>query len=131
VELFDASRGVPYRAYAYAAIRGAVMMSCRRREYREKTHEPLLQFGGAFLDGRPNPEDALLQREKGKNVQGPKEYRQRVRLRVELALLQAEDSDLVRQVLAGADVGELERSAPGTPRRLGAVVRRLQRAVRR
>ena len=104
-------------------------MSCRRREYREKTHEPLLQIGGAFLDGRPNPEEVMLRREERKNVQGPREYRQRVRLRVALALFPAEDSDLVRQVLAGADVGELERSAPGTRKRLSAAMRRLKRAV--
>src|SRR5579862_4320825 len=35
VELYDRTTGVPYRAYAYQAIRGAVLMSCRRRHYRE------------------------------------------------------------------------------------------------
>jgi DNA-directed RNA polymerase specialized sigma24 family protein len=131
VEAFDPGRGVPYRAFAYFPIRGAVLMSCRRRNYRDSTHEPLLLFGGAYLDGRPNPEEAVLRREKRRNVTGPHEYRQRVRLRVALALLPAEESDLVRKVLTGADVGELERSAPGTRTRLTRAVHRLKRELTR
>ena len=34
VEQYDPARGVPYRAYAYFPIRGAVLMACRRREHR-------------------------------------------------------------------------------------------------
>jgi DNA-directed RNA polymerase specialized sigma subunit len=34
VEAFDASKGVPYRGYAYFTVRGAVLMSCRRKHYR-------------------------------------------------------------------------------------------------
>src|ERR1700675_2133617 len=41
VQSFDASRGVPYQGYACAAVRGAVLMACRRRHFREATHDRL------------------------------------------------------------------------------------------
>src|ERR1700733_13710312 len=41
VDLYDGASGVPYRAYAYLAIRGAVLMACRRKAYREATHDEL------------------------------------------------------------------------------------------
>jgi RNA polymerase sigma factor (sigma-70 family) len=128
VGVFDPGRGVPYRAFAYFAIRGAVLMSCRRGHYREATHEPLI---GVHLDGRGAPDELLIRRQERRNVAGPREYRQRVKLRVALASLPAEDSDLVRQVLAGADVVELERSAPGTRTRLSRAVYRLKRELKR
>jgi DNA-directed RNA polymerase specialized sigma24 family protein len=132
VEAFDPGRGVPYRAFAYFPIRGAVLMSCRRRNYREATHDELSHgLSVSMVDRRPNPEEAVLRREKRHNVTGPREYRQRVRLRVALLLLPAEDSDLVRQVLAGADVGELERSAPGTRMRFSRAIHRLKRELKR
>jgi hypothetical protein len=38
-QLYAPSTHVPYQAYALRAVRGAVLMTCRRKEYRERTHE--------------------------------------------------------------------------------------------
>ena len=145
VEAYDPSRNDNYRAFAYFPIRGAVLMSCRRRNYREATHEELPEEkpnrrGGRQhpvtsdvpCEKRPGPEEVLLRREQWRNVGGPREYRQRVKLRVALALLPAEDADLVRNVyFAGADVGGLEQITPGTKKRLTRAVHRLKRELKR
>ena len=38
---FDLQRGVPFTAYAYPRVRGAVLMSIRGRTWREATHEEM------------------------------------------------------------------------------------------
>lgn len=38
---YDEGKGVPFRAYAAVRIRGEIKESCRRRRYRENTHEEL------------------------------------------------------------------------------------------
>ena len=35
------SKGVPFQAYSYLAVRGACLMYCRRRAWREATHESI------------------------------------------------------------------------------------------
>jgi hypothetical protein len=133
VLLFEPLLGVPYRAYAYCWIRNAVRMTCRRKHYREATHEELKQGSdarGFVIDPSPNAEATMLRREERRNVSGPRAYRQRAKIRVAMAILPNEDADLVRAVLfAGVDVDALERSAPGSRRRLTRAVGRLRRAV--
>lgn len=127
VKTWEPGRGVPYRAFAYFPIRGAVLMACRRRHYREAMHEPL---DGRYLDDRATPEELLLDREERRNITGPRDYRQRAKIRVAMAALPSDDAQLLRLVyFEYADVEELERSMPGTKRRLTRAVGRLRRAV--
>ncbi len=40
---YDPSRGVPFRVYASQRVRGEIKESCRRKRYRDNTHEELTQ----------------------------------------------------------------------------------------
>jgi hypothetical protein len=127
VQTFDPARGVPYQAYAYAAVRGAVQMACRRRQYRDATSEEL---SGDFADGRPSALAGLLAKEARRNVGGPLERRQLAKVKKLLAALPDLDAYLVRRVyLEGADLAGLEELW-GMPleRRLNAAVGKLRRA---
>jgi RNA polymerase sigma factor (sigma-70 family) len=143
VENFDATPGhgytcgVPYRLYAYPAIRGAVLMSCRRRHYREATHQSLTAYSvtramelrsgrhaGPIqtdvlpneriydpVDERARPDEMLLAREKQRNSTGPREWRQRKRILDSLARLGPADAYLLRRVfLDGAEAAALARA---------------------
>lgn len=48
---YDASRGVPFAAYAYRRVKGSVLMSVRRRHYRDATHLPLGRGADADIRG--------------------------------------------------------------------------------
>jgi len=128
VELYDGSTGVPYRAYAYLPIRGAVLMTCRRKHYREATHEELTPIA-APIDSKLRPDEAMLAHEEHIRMSGPRRYLQRLRVLMSLSCLPAEDAELVRQILAGAQGVELELAAPGAKRRLSSVVRKLRREL--
>ena len=147
VEAFDASKGVPYHGYAYLTVRGAVLMSCRRKAYREATHQPL-EFdepngrghsGGATgsgdkarnvpVDQRPRADQELLAREEQRRLAGSQLYVQRLRLLMAVSRLPAEERDVVRQVLDGADIEEVDSVTPGAKRRLAAAVRKLKREL--
>jgi RNA polymerase sigma factor (sigma-70 family) len=130
--LYDPSTRVPYQAYAYMAVRGAVLMACRRREYREATHEPLKDNR---VDERPRPDDALIAREEWRNRTGPRERRRSAKLQELLGELPAADAYLVRRLcIDGADVNSLARTWSATPerirKRLSLAMRALKRAVR-
>jgi RNA polymerase sigma factor (sigma-70 family) len=131
-QLWNPATGVPYQAYAYMAVRGAVLMACRRREYREATHEELT---GQHVDARPRPDDALIAREEWRNHTGPRERRRSAKLQQLLGELPAADGYLVRRVfLEGADVETLAQTWGATPERirhrLSSAMRALKRAVR-
>jgi RNA polymerase sigma factor (sigma-70 family) len=64
-ERYDPSRAVPFQAFAYRAVRGAILMACRRRPYREATHDEL-KLKDHPTDTRPNAEQALLDRREQK-----------------------------------------------------------------
>ena len=124
VELYDPARNDNYRAYAYFPIRCAVLMSCRRRNYREATHEEL------SLD-RPDPavlaDAILLAREVRRNVSGPRDRRRLAKIRRALVVLAPADAYLVRRVyLDGGDEASLCELWHMDPKELGA---RLRRAV--
>ena len=122
VERYDPSRNDNYRAFAYSTIRGAVLMSCRRRAYREATHEELPQEKanrpggkgaetlGVPRDQRLGPEAQVLVREEQRLLAGSRLYVQRFRLLMAVSHLPPEERDVVRQVFAGADVAELDRT---------------------
>jgi hypothetical protein len=124
--------GVPYQAYAIRPIRGAVLMSVRRKNYREATHEEL---NGHYVDERGRPDEMLLARENWRNQLGPQLYRKRVKVRAAFEVLPAADAYLVRRIfLEGADMDVLARAwgmdEKAFTRLVGAAVRRLKRLVR-
>lgn len=40
---YDPSTGVPFSAFAFHAVRGECLMACRRRHYRNSTHQELTE----------------------------------------------------------------------------------------
>jgi hypothetical protein len=136
--LYDPSTHVPYRAYAYLPIKGAVLMACRRRNYQEATHDELPEEkynhrgteGGATpgvpRDQRPLAEAALLAREEQRLQAGSRLYVERFRLILVVSQLPAEERDVVRLVLGGGDVTELDRA---TRLLLQRAVRLLKRTI--
>lgn len=144
-------RGTPFQAYAYMYVRGACLMSVRRRSWTEATHLGLddLKAGmiaGAESDRRPslalvpepvsptpNPEDKLAKKRERKNVTGPREYRRRQWMLKQIAKLSPVDRHLItRTYIDERDLSELaklagvERSV--LSRRLAGIVKRLKKA---
>lgn len=129
VQRFDASLGVPFRGFAYFAVRGAVLMACRRKQYREATHEEL-KATSHHVDKHLRPDELLIAREEWRNRLGPKLYRKRRKVLAALQRIPAEAAHLVRMVyLEGSDMDELERLAPGSKLRLARALQTLRRAV--
>jgi DNA-directed RNA polymerase specialized sigma24 family protein len=128
VELYKSSTGVPYRAYAYLPIKCAVLMACRRRNYKESTHDEL-KNGETLIDRSPRPDQETLAREECRRAVGSPRYLQRLRVLMALSHLPAEDADLVRQALAGASFEELQLSTPDAKKRLARAVQRLRRQL--
>jgi len=134
VESFDASRNVPYQAYARQAIAGAVLMSCRRKNYREATHEELQEWQ-RHVDRRPRPDELLIEREQWRNRLGPQLYRQLVKVRAALKALPAEDAYLLRRIFLEGVEAEALAMTWGIEekvfvRMVNAAVRRLRRLVK-
>ena len=111
---------------ASPAVRGAVLMSCRRRYWRDATHEEL-KNPEVMVDRRPQPDQDVLAPECG-GVLGSL-YLRRLRVLIALDRFQVEDADLARHMLAGTSVEYLERTTPGAGRRLGKVVNMLKRRL--
>jgi RNA polymerase sigma factor (sigma-70 family) len=152
VQVYNPALNDNYRAYAYFPIRGAVLMSCRRRNYREATHEQLASYDGerttdgargwsgrkgkwvkvgggrvnSVLDTRESAEAAMLRREEQRLLAGSRLYVERLRLLMAVSPLPADERDVVRLVLGGVDVTDREART-----RLSRAVRRLKRALAR
>lgn len=128
VELYDPARNDNYRAFAFAAIRGAVAMACRRREYRESTHEELP--GYQVVDIREGAEAAMLRKEARRNVGGPLDRRHLARIRAAMKSLMPADQYLVRKIyLDGADESEQARLCELWHMDPVALAHRLRRAI--
>lgn len=128
VQRFDPSWRVPYQGFAWRAVHGAVVMACRRRQYRDATHEELT---GQHVDQRPGPDKVLLDREERRNVTGPRESRQLAKVGDAMSRLASAEAYLVRRVfLENADVEALAATWGVKPehlrRRLAAAVRVLK-----
>ena len=116
-------------------------MSCRRKAYREATHEPLEfekpnkpgESGGSQknipIDERPRVDQEMLVREDQRRRAGSELYVQRLRVLIAVANSPVLQRDVVRQVLAGADIEELDRVTPGAKKLLMAGVRKLKREL--
>lgn len=64
-EQYDPSRGVPFRAWAWPMVRGAVYMSVRRRNYRDATMDAL---PAVMVETRPNVEQQVIAAEEAEAV---------------------------------------------------------------
>lgn len=130
VEAFDSTRGVPYRAFAYQAIYGAVMMSCRRKHYRESTHEEL---NGHHIDARPMADDAMVEERERRLGDRRQNYRLTQVVKV-IEMLAPADAFLIRRVyLEGVEVGHMAElwgiSEERMNRKVKAAVSKLKREV--
>lgn len=130
VPLYDPARGLPYQAFAYRAVYGAVQMACRRRHYRDNTHAPLSL---RQIDARLRPDEMLLAREERRNCSGPREWRRMSKVLRCIAALPPEEANLVRRVyLEGVELKTIETELGiRLGQRLGAAIQRLQRALAR
>jgi hypothetical protein len=124
---YHGRRWGPVSGFADRAIHGAVLMSCRRRHYREAIHESLEKVTGGqrfnrfILDPRLNAEERLLRREQRRNVDGPREYRRGRRLFSVLALAPAPK----RRVWCGrCSMAATSRNSIAPPQEHGADLRK-------
>lgn len=145
-------KGTPFQAYAYVYIRGACLMSVRRRNWTESQHlslatpQPPTDARGIVarklpansplipepLCSRPNPEDALIQKREKKKASSPKSRRKRWLLE-EIDKLSPVDAHLItRTYIDEQDLTELAQLAGVDrvilSRRLAGIVKRLKKA---
>jgi RNA polymerase sigma factor (sigma-70 family) len=103
-EKFDESKGVPFRGYAFMAVRGAVLMACRRRSYRDATADELAPD---YVDSRPSIEQELLDRRERK-IRGARDSKRRRRTLELMDKLPHFEQFLIKRVyLDGDDVVDL------------------------
>ncbi len=133
-QLYDAAndRGTPFRAFAYQYVRGAVLMSVRRRAFTDATGDPIDPKAVAEA---PDPHEQVAAKQHKKNVEGPRTYRQRTWLLGAINRLKSLDAYMVYAVYIHerevAQVAELFGMEPRqVSRRLAGIVKRLQRTRR-
>jgi RNA polymerase sigma factor (sigma-70 family) len=138
VQMYDPATNDSFQGFAYLPVRGACLMSVRRRAFKEATHESLtIPRKGALPDNsnggmqdaerpvpdtRPNPEQIIQQRERNSQ--------HRIRLLTLLHLIKTlpvEQAYVIRRVyLNDVDVETVAR-AWGVPR--AQVTRQLSYAI--
>lgn len=123
---FDPERRVPFQAFAYPAVRGAVLMACRRRHYRDATHDEL-KAKHYPVDTRPHPERALLERREEKLKNQRLAYRLQ-KVQALMADLSAADAFLVKRAFIDGEPVETLAELWGVPEK--QMRRRLIHAVR-
>ena len=98
------TKGTPFQAYAYLAVRGAVLMACRRRAWKAGTAEAISK---SEVSDAPRP-DELIQSQQEDEADREKRAQQRAWLLREIRKLPPVAAYLMRRVyIDGADVGEL------------------------
>lgn len=148
-------KGTPFRAYAYMYVRGACLMSVRRRNWTEAHHQslatPVLEDRGVVnrsdrlgtsrfasvaepASPAPDPETTLAEKRDRKNVSGPKAYRRRQRLLREIDKLSPVDAHLITKTyIEERDLDELAKLAgverTVLSRRLAGIVKRLKKTM--
>lgn len=129
---FNAETGVPFQAFAYMAVRGAVLMSIRRRAYVNATAEELMD---THLDPLGDIE-SRLKAEYARQAEDRKRQRRRKELIDELIpQLTSIDGYLVRRhYLDGISLEQLSGTwsveLEGLTKRVVRAVRALKRAKR-
>lgn len=109
--LYDQRKNDNYRGYAYLWIDGAVRMATRRKEYREATLERLPCGRATTVDGREDPESRVLARERERNVDGPRRYRQMAKLHAWMRELSRGDRELLVRWMDGRAADDVETAA--------------------
>ena len=109
--LYDELKNDNYRGYAYLWIDGAVKMASRRKEYREATLERLPCGRATTVDGREDPETVLLRRERQRNVDGPRRYRQMAKVHRWMAELSRGDRELLVRWMEGRAADDVATAA--------------------
>lgn len=125
----DNERGTPFRSYAYQYVRGAVLMSVRRRAWKDATGEPI---SPVEIDTKPLPDEQAAAKQRRKNVTGPQHYRQITWLRGAIDKLKPIDAYLVWSVhIVEQDMAQVAERIGMEPRavsrRLAGIVKRLRR----
>lgn len=122
----DNERGTPFRAYAYMAVRGAVLMSIRRRAWKEGTAEEISRDA---IDTGMRPDERIHHHQVEKAARR-RHLRRKAWLLEAIEELPPVDAFLVKRVYCeGAEVENMadmlgmERRAAS--RRLAGVVKRL------
>lgn len=129
--MYDAARNDSYQGYAYRAVRGAVLMACRRKHWTAATSEelPLNQ-----VDEAPSAEEVLISRQEAAVSIAELDERRTMVLNY-IRLIPQErwwEAYLLRRVyLDGEDLRELaakfEMEYAGLARRLAIAVRYLKK----
>jgi RNA polymerase sigma factor (sigma-70 family) len=123
-EKYDPSKNDSFQGFAHLAIHGAVLMQCRRRKYREATHEPL--DGRPYIHHHPRPDQLLFLMEE-QQARAARENVQLNRILEALKLLPTVQACLVYRIyLEGTELSLLPVDAK---REASAAVRELRRAV--
>ncbi len=129
-KLYDSAndRGTPFRAFAYQYVRGAVLMSVRRRAFVDATGDPI---DPKAVCPAPAPDQVVAAKQHKKNVEGPRQYRQRVWLLGAIDRLKSLDAYMVYAVyIHEREVGEVAERFGMQPqqvsRRLAGIVKRLR-----
>lgn len=124
---FDLARGVPFQGFAYLAVRGAVLMFVRRRNWTEAVMD---EVDVSHVDTTPLPDAQMIAAEE------PEEERDMEKLRAAIAFLSPAEAHLVRRVyFDGIEREDLARtwgmSKETVSRRLRAAVRQIKKHVAR
>lgn len=123
------ARGTPFRAFAYQAVKGAVLMSIRRRNWKDATAEEIFP---TEVSKAPAPDELVAAKQEARKERR-KHLRRRGWLLGQIGAMSPVDAYLVKRVyLDEADV-EQTAQALGMPsraasRRLTCLVRRLTKA---
>lgn len=121
---------VPFQGYAYLPIRGACLMACRRRAYRDATHEEIVHDHSSH---EVRADERLIAKHDGRNLRRS-QLRKLTSVKVLIEQLPGFEAYLVRRIyLDGIDVEDMAVTC-GQPkqvlaRRVASAVRRLKKAV--
>lgn len=119
-----------FQGYAYLAIRGACLMACRRRAYRDATHEEIVHDHGSH---EMRADERLIARHEGQKLRRS-QLRKLARVKDVITTLPDFEAYLVRRVyLDGTDIEDVAaqwgQHRVVFARRLASAVRRLRKAV--
>ena len=136
--------GTPFQAYAYLAVRGACLMSVRRKNWTEAQHLALESASAEDehslvpepASPTPDPETQLAKKRERKNITGPREYRRRRWLLKQIDRLAPVDAHLIKATyIEERDLAELAKlqgvDRTVLSRRLAGIVKRLKQARRK
>ncbi len=136
---YDPAKCGKFQAYAYLAVRGAVLMSVRRKNWKEATAEELISESWDTETETPNGEVAqAVQRMSEENAQRSiskqreqwREIRRKALLRTKLSRLSPEHAAIVRSVLIdGESIADTAQALGMDKRTLSLTLRKAVAAM--